>query len=112
MRIALMILVLTLVCFEGFAATYEKVDDSLKVTSTIEQVEQLTIQQIKHEIAGIDADLSRIEDAYLKQREGFLQRKYKYEEMLTKCDELDIKEPVIIEPKEEPIEEPKEPIDG
>ena len=111
MRIAL-VMIMLLMAVPVLAAVYEKVDDSLKVTSTIEQVEQLTIQQIKHEIAGIDADLSRIEESYLKQKDEFLQRKYKYEEMLNKCVELDIKEPVIIEPKEEPIEEPKEPIDG
>ncbi len=99
MRIALMILVLTLVCFEGFAATFIKSDagDKLVVVETTETTTELTPAEIDHEIQGIDNDLARIEEAYLKQREGFLQRKYKYEEMKNQCSTMDIK-PVYKEP--------------
>jgi len=111
--VSLMMLILSL---PVIAATYEKASDNqLKVITAVTQEETLTVPQIEHEIAGIDADILRIEESYAKQRGEFEARKARYEAMLTKCEELEIAEPVIIEPKEEPvepIEEPTEPDNG
>ena len=112
MRVSLMILVLVLVCFEGFAATYEKASDNqLKVITETTKEETLTVPQIQHEIDGITNDIARIEESYTKQRGEFEARKARYEAMLLKCAELEIAEPIIIDKIEEPIEEPLQPIE-
>jgi hypothetical protein len=111
-----MILVLILVCFEGFAATYIKVSDE-KVGIVTEVSQEYTVAEIKHEIEGIQNDLVRIEAS----KQPFLDRLEKYEAMLAQCSVLGVKEPVIapVEPIK-PIEDivpdgdpaVTEPIDG
>ena len=102
MRIVLMVLVLTLVCFEGFAATYIKASEE-KIGIVTEVTEEMTVAEIKHEIEGIQNDLVRIEEA----KQPFLDRLEKYEAMLAQCSVLGVKEPVIA-----PVDEikPIEPI--
>jgi hypothetical protein len=103
-----MILVLVLVCAEGVYATFIKNEagDKLIVVETTETTTELTPAQIDHEIQGIDSDLARIEESYLKQREGFLQRKYRYEEMKNSCVAMDIKpikdDKIIAKPTKDP----------
>ena len=102
-----------LLCNSLYAATYEKASDNqIKVIETVESSEILNVPQIEHEIAGIDADILRIEESYAKQRGEFETRKARYEAMLMKCVELEIAEPVVIELPPEVIEEPVEPDNG
>ena len=111
--IVLYIAIQLIVCGNTNAATYDKLSESLiKVTETTESSETLNISQIEHEIAGIDADILRIEESYTKQRGEFEARKARYEAMLLKCEELEIKEPIIIDNIEKPIETPTEPDNG
>jgi hypothetical protein len=92
----------------AIAATFIKSDagDKLVVVETTETTTELTPAQIDHEIQGIDSDLARIEESYLKQREGFLQRKYRYEEMKNSCVAMDIKpikdDKIIAKPTKDP----------
>ena len=99
MRVVLMVLVLTLVCFEGFAATYIKVSDE-KVGIVTEVSQEYTIAEIKHEIQGIQNDLIRIEAS----KQPFLDRLAKYEDMLANCSAMGIKEPVKVVDEIKPIE--------
>ena len=106
MRVVLMVLVLTLVCFvcfEGFAAsTYIKAsDEKIGVVETTETTTELTVAEIKHEIEGIQNDLVRIEEA----KQPFLDRLEKYEAMLAQCSVLG-----VVEPKPIVIDKPIEDI--
>ena len=105
MRVVLMVLVLTLVCFEGFAAsTYIKAsDEKIGVVETTETTTELTVAEIKHEIEGIQNDLTKIEES----KQPFLDRLEKYEAMLAQCSVMGIKEPVKAPVDEiKPIVEP------
>lgn len=91
MRITLALVVIILSLMEiGFCATYIKVSDE-KIGVITEATQEMTVAEIKHEISGITADISRIEAS----KQPFLDRMAKYEELLRQCDTLNIKEPVI-----------------
>ena len=105
MRIVLMVLVLTLVCFEGFAATFIKSEagDKLVVTEQKEITEVYSPAEIQHEIDGINNDIA----VYQTRIDECNVRKAKYDEMLATCAAMDIKPVVIkIDEIEKPIEEP------
>jgi hypothetical protein len=85
----------------AIAATYIKVsDEKIGIVETIEYGQELTVQEIEHEINGIENDLVRIESA----KQPFLVRLAKYKEMLAQCEALGIKKP---EPIKKPITEPE-----
>ena len=81
----------------AIAATYIKVsDEKIGIVETIEYGQELTVQEIEHEINGIENDLARIESA----KTPFLERLAKYKEMLAQCEALGVKKPIVKEVKE------------
>lgn len=87
-----------------WAATYEKASDTqVKVIDTIATEETLTLDQIDHEIEGIDLDMGRITVSYNQQMDGFQARKDKYVAMKNAAEGLGITKPIIIDKIEEPI---------
>ena len=83
----------------GLAATYIKVSDE-KVGIVTEVSQEYTIAEIKHEIEGIQNDITRIEAS----KQPFLDRLAKYEDMLANCSAMGIKEPVKVVDEIKPIE--------
>ena len=104
MRVSLMVLVLVLICVEGYSAsTYIKAsNEKIRVIETIERTTETTVAELKHEIDGVDKDLATIEAQYLTVRENFLKRKMALTEALEQCDTLGIAEPKPIVKEYEP----------
>jgi len=96
--IVLCVAIQLLICGNTNAATYEKISDTIiGVTETIEKVEQFTIQQIKAEINACNIDIGQAQDEINKLTEKITY----YNGLLADAEALGVKEPVIIEPKEE-----------
>lgn len=91
MRRVIVFSLLLLVMFSvpALASTYIKVDDNtLRVLDTEEKSSDLTVPMIKHEIDGMNRDITVYEDKIA----GCNTRKAKYEEMLIQCEDMDIVE--------------------
>lgn len=76
-------------------------DESIKVEQTVKNEVTLTVAQIKHEIQGIDRDIETITTNFNQAVSQFQARKDMFNNLLTECEKLGVKEPVI---KDNPID--------
>lgn len=84
---------------------YEKVDNNtLKVTETSTKETSLTIAQIDHEIAGINADIKTLNDRHAVTIAEFTARKEKYEAMRAEALKLGISEKPVEKIVDAPME--------
>ena len=81
------------------AATYEKVDDRVKITETKEVITEVTIAELEHEISGIDYDIS----VYQAKIDECNLRKEKYRTIILEAEKLGILSPAIEEKPDNPI---------